>query len=105
MKKVRFSLDYHCYPIWIVDEVGVLIQNGLPIELAQDEESVTLINGICEVYDSLFENSEYVFEYVGFESEENKRVFIDKLRKLIDLVKNKVGQKYIIENKIDFTEF
>ena len=36
MNTLKYSLEYHCYPIWNYDETGELSDNDLPVELRND---------------------------------------------------------------------
>lgn len=33
MKKIKILLDYHCYPLWVYNEHGELIDNDIVDEL------------------------------------------------------------------------
>jgi hypothetical protein len=101
MKKNRFLLSYQCYPLWVYNEKGELIGDKLPIELTYDEDIKKLLDYIHEIYDSLFENNEFIFEYKGFKTEKEKETFLNKINEVTNLIKSKIGDKYIIENHID----
>lgn len=38
MKEIRLFLDYKCYPIWIYDENGSLINNDLSEEIKNEND-------------------------------------------------------------------
>ncbi len=101
MKKIKFFLDYHCSPIWVYDENGKLVCNGLPSELSNNMELVEMFNKIQIKYESLFENNKIYFGYKGFSSEIEKQEFYLKIFKAIDLLKSIVGDDYIIQIKLN----
>jgi len=96
MKKLKFMLDYQSEPIWLYDAKNEMIGPGIPEELVNDHEFVSLINDIMEEYDSLFENNKINFEYHGFTDAKKKRLFVKKLTTAIKMLKRKVGDKYVI---------
>ena len=38
VKKIRLILDYGCYPVWLYDENGNIVDTLLPDELRSDRE-------------------------------------------------------------------
>lgn len=38
MKKIKVQLEYRCFPIWLYDENGNLIDNDFPASLIGDPE-------------------------------------------------------------------
>ena len=44
MKRIRISFEYQCCPVWVYDEAGYLLYNGLPDEMQDDEALAALCN-------------------------------------------------------------
>ena len=68
MKKIRIVLDYKFYSIWLYSENGDLIENRLPIELADDSQAGNLLENIQRTYDNLSIDDEINFEYIDFQN-------------------------------------
>ena len=101
MKKIRFSPEYHCSPIWVIDEKGGLLVNGLPSELEKEKDLADLLEEIAKEFDSLFENNEVFFGYKGFTDESAKQTFSYKVDKAIELLSSKAGKSYLIQVEIN----
>ena len=97
-------LSYKCCLIWLYNDNGDLIDNKLPEELNDDMEIKILLADIQKKYDSLFINNKITFEYKGFENELERQSFLKKIEQAVINIKNKIGNIYIIENKIDSSE-
>ena len=95
------KLEYKCYPMWIYGEDGEFIDNDLVEELQDDNEVDVILTSIQDAYDRLFEDNKLVFRYKGFKNEKEKKQFIMRIQSAINLIKSKVGNKYIIENCIE----
>lgn len=93
-------MDYQCYPMWVYNEQGELVCNDLISELKNVTEIEELLNDIQTSYDNLFIDNEVQFEYKGFEDAEAKGDFLSKVSSVIQLIKLKTGDKYIVENKV-----
>ncbi|MDL2274477.1 hypothetical protein LJC34_08095 [Oscillospiraceae bacterium OttesenSCG-928-G22] len=98
MRKIEIYLDYPCYPMWIYDENNELIDNMLAEELQGEEEIDRILQEIQMTYVGLFTNNEVEFSYNGFESEQDRQAFIDKIEYVVGLIREKVGDKYIVIN-------
>ena len=101
MKKIKIILEYKCYPMWIYNEDNEFIDNDLVDELKDDSELDSILMNIQDMYDKLYEDDELSFKYEGFKDENKKKKFILEIQKVIDLIKLKVNDKYIIENCVD----
>ncbi|MBP9477865.1 MAG: hypothetical protein KBF12_04530 [Sebaldella sp.] len=99
MKKIKIFLEYRCYPMWIYNENGELVDNNLLEELNGDNSISKNLKEIQESYDALFEDNDLNFEFKGFSSEVEKLSFLTKIDKTIELIKVKIGNNYTIENK------
>lgn len=99
MIKIKFAFEYHCYPVWIYDEDGILIENDLPGELVNDEELNALLEKIQEKFDSLYIDDSVVFEYKGFENSEEKNMFIKDVSIAVNMLTSRLNEKYIFEDE------
>ena len=103
LKKIRVMLDYRCYPVWLYDEDGDIIDTLLPEELRDDKELDEKFDDLQARYDGLFIDNDHEFEFVGFSSEEQKRDFLADWDKVVSELKEKVGSKYPIVDDIGLT--
>jgi len=101
VKKIRVFLDYKCYPLWVYNEKGELISNDIVEELLNETEIKDLLKDIQNTYNSLFIDNEVLFEYKGFNNKEERRTFLDKVEHLMQMIRSKVGDSYIIENEVN----
>ncbi|MEI3613632.1 hypothetical protein [Pseudogracilibacillus sp. SO30301A] len=99
MNKIKIFLNIS-YPMWEYNENGELVDNDLVEELKHDVGIDCMFVELQNIYDGLYEDNAINFEYRGFSNEVEKEAFIKKVEKAISLVKEKVGEKYIIENNI-----
>src|SRR5699024_8926200 len=100
MKKIKVFLEYQCFPMWVYNENGLLVENDLDEELKDDSEIDNMFVEIQSIYDGLYEDNVVSFEYIGFTSEIEKEAFIQKVENVISLVKDRVGDKYLIEKNL-----
>ncbi|WP_430510871.1 hypothetical protein [Gottfriedia solisilvae] len=100
MKKIRLLLEYKCYPLWIYDENGELLDNDLVDELRSEKEIVEKLMEIQRVHDSLFIDDSITFEYKGFAEDSIRASYIEKIENVLILLKEKLGERYIIKNDI-----
>lgn len=54
VKKIRIMLDYKCYPVWLYDEDGDIIDTLLPEELRDDADLDSKFDELQDRYDALF---------------------------------------------------
>ena len=106
IKKIRVMLDYGCYPIWLYNEDGDLIDTLLPDELRENKELDLKFDNLQERYEALFINNSREFSFVGFKTEEEKKKFISDWKQAIHDLENATTGKYEIidELKRVFTE-
>lgn len=102
MKKLRLLLEYQCYPLWVYNEKGEIVLNDLPDELKAEIDIQNLLKDIQATYDSLFIDNKVEFRYKGFDNEVEENEFRGKLAKVVQLIGEKMGNIYKIENSIDF---
>ena len=94
-------LDYKCYPVWLYDENGNIVDTLLPDELRSDKKLDQLFDKIQTEYDSLFIDNEHEFSYVGFKSEKQKSDFLKEWKNAVNELKCKLKGRYEIIDDID----
>ena len=55
-----------------------------------------------KIYDSLYLDDEKEFKYIGFKEAEKRENFFGELLLVINLLKNKLNDEYIIDDNMDF---
>ena len=105
MNTLKYSLEYHCYPIWYYDESGELIDNDLPDELRSDEELDSLLLIIQKRFDDLFTDTTKKFSSHGFKSETERQDFLSLLFSSVEIIKQRYGTSYLIDCKYDVNSF
>ncbi|MDQ0271343.1 hypothetical protein [Cytobacillus purgationiresistens] len=101
MKTIKIELEYQCYPMWIYNEKGELIDNSIANELANETLIVKALDEIQEAYDNLFEDNEVNFEYKGFAQEQEREQFLLLVSETVDSIKSKLSNVYRVENKVN----
>lgn len=101
MDKIKIFLEYQCYPMWIYNEKGELVDNDLVEELKNEIQIDNMLLEIQSIYDDLYEDNAISFEFKGFTQELEKESFIQKVEDVISVIMEKVGDKYLIEKKIN----
>ena len=97
MKRIRISFEYQCHPIWVYDEAGYLLCNGLPDEIQVDEALAALCSELRDTYDALFVDDGKVFEYLGFASKAERDSFEKLVAVLRDRLAAACGEWYRID--------
>ena len=90
-------LEYQASPIWVYNSSGELLGNGWPEEMSNVPNIKETLDQIENEYDSLFENTETVFRYRGFQNDDQRRIFMNKVSQVIELIKKYLGQEYEFE--------
>ena len=80
MNTLKYSPEYHCYPVWNYTEDGELVDNDLPDELKEDKEPDSLLIKIQEIFDSLFTDTPTEFSADRFKTEADRRDFLTLLQ-------------------------
>ena len=104
MKKIKLMLEYRCFPIWIYDENRNLIDNDIPNEM-NDKKINSICTEIQEQYDLLFVDNEKEFKHIGFHDENSKNEFVKKVMKIEEMLKEKAGKCFLIENAVNVNGF
>lgn len=102
-KKIKLALDYGKYPMWVSYD-DTIIHNCLVKELENSEEIVKILQEISTEYDSLFEDNDGDVLYKGFDDEQAKLLFINKLNTAYEYILHKVGHIYEVEKDETFDE-
>lgn len=100
MIKLRLSLEYHCYPLWIYSEDGEFIDNNFPKELECNRNIDVLLDDIQKIFDNLFIDDGVEFSYKGFDDENSKYDFYMKVKYVERLILDILGINGVLENKI-----
>ena len=103
IKKLRLMLDYHCYPVWLYDESGNIIDTLLPEELRSDTELDAKFDNLQERFDALFIDNEHEFSFKGFQTEEEKQQFLKDWQSAVSDLRIKVAGKYEIVDDISLS--
>ena len=103
IKKIRVMLDYRCFPAWLYDEDGDIIDTLLPEELRDDKDLDGKFDDLQSRYDALFTDSAHEFTFVGFSSEEQKQEFLADWDAAVSELKRKVNDKYPIFDDIELS--
>lgn len=100
MKKIKLYLEYQCYPMWIYDEDGELVDNNIASELMNEPLIFKSLDEIQETYDNLFEDNEVKFEFKGFAHEQDREHFLCLVSETFNSIKSKLNNNYSVENNI-----
>ena len=99
LKKIRVMPDYGCYPVWLYDEDGLVIDTLMPEEL-RGTELDSKFEDLQARYDALFINTEKEFSYSGFNSSEEKERFLTDWQAAYDELEQAIDGRYPITNEI-----
>ena len=94
-------LDYHCYPVWLYDENGDIVDTLLPDELRTDTALDAKFDDLQERFDALYIDNEHEFSFRGFQTKEEKERFLSDWQSAILELKEKTNGKYEIVDDID----
>jgi hypothetical protein len=86
--------------MWVYDENGELLDNDLVEELKSEKDIDEKLMEIQRVHNSLFIDDSITFEYNGFTDDSIRTSYIEKIEDVFILLKEKLGERYIIENDI-----
>ena len=100
VKKIRLILDYGCYPVWLYDENGNIVDTLLPDELRSDRELDSKFDDFQAIYDSLFIDNQHEFSFVGFNNDDERDAFFRDWRDAYDELVEKTNGRYTIIDEI-----
>lgn len=101
MNTLRISLEYNCYPVWIIDSDGDVIDNDLPTEIRCNRELDDLFVKIQELYDSCFIDTSKEFTAKGFNSDKDKASFLTLVKAAEEILRREAEGKYLVESHIN----
>ena len=101
MKRIVIKLEYKCFPMWIYDD-AILLKNDLIDDLRADTTIDESLTDIQNTYDALFIDDGIEFCYKGFSSEKEKTIFKRAIENATEYIESKGGDRYIIDQEIDF---
>lgn len=100
VKTLRIMLEYRCYPVWLYDEDGNIVDTLLPEELRDDSELDSKFDDLQARYDALFVDNAHEFDFVGFKNESDKEAFLRDWQIAIMDLREKTQGRYIIIDEI-----
>ena len=103
-KEIRLMLEYECYPLWIYDEKGSLIDNDLIDEIKKDDTLCGMLEGLQTEFERLYVNNQIEFKYVGFSSENAKQNFAKKTENIHSRLCKLLEDKYTRAEAIELTD-
>lgn len=101
LKRIRLLFDYGCYPVWLYDENGDVIDTLLPDELRDDAELDAKFDDLQARYDALFIDNAHEFSFIGFKSAEDRERFCSDWENTVNELVNKLNGKYPIQNDVN----
>ena len=101
VKTLRIMLEYHCYPVWLYDEDGNIIDTLLPEELRSDSDLDARFDDLQTRYDALFTDNTHEFDYIGFKTEAEKNEFIEDWENSVEELREKTHGRYEIIDEIN----
>lgn len=102
MKTLRIALEYKCYPVWILDTDGLIIDNDLPYDIRSNKELDEMFIKIQEMFDSCYIDTPKEFATQGFKNKEDETRFIDMLNTAKEILTKEAKRKYFVENRVNY---
>jgi hypothetical protein len=100
MNTLRIALEYKCYPVWILDSDGDIIDNDLPEDIRIIKGLDDLFLKIQDMFDSCFVDTPKEFTPQGFSSEKEKAVFLELVKEADAWLRKEAEGKYFVENRV-----
>lgn len=100
VKTLRIMLEYRCYPVWLYDEDGNIVDTLLPEELRDDSELDSKFDDLQARYDALYVDNAHEFDYVGFKDKADKEAFLRDWQVAIMDLREKTQGRYAIIDEI-----
>ncbi len=98
MKTIKINLEYKCYPIWLYDENGELLNNSIPHELARETDIIHSLDSIQNLFNQLFDETEIEFRFKGFSDDHERDQFNLLVNETVAVIESKIGSVYKIVN-------
>ncbi len=102
MKTIKINLEYKCYPMWVYDENGDLLDNAIAQELVDDKDVLNALEKIQNLFNRLFEDTEIVFRFKGFSNDQEREQFNLLVNETVAMIESKIGTVYKVENNTQF---
>ena len=97
MKTIKIQLEYKCYPVWLHDDEGLVVEAALPPELADDRELNDKFKSVQERFNATYVDTSTDFYNKGFASEEEEATFKANLEAAVIELVEKCPKTYSIE--------
>ena len=101
IKKIRLTLEYNTYCVWLYNEDDEIIDNDNPPEW-NDDDLTDAFMSVSDLYDTFFVDTKDEFRYVGCPDEATRQELISRINKAVDLITKKNNGKYDLVNDIKF---
>lgn len=97
MKTIRIQLEYKCYPVWIYDNKGLIVDTALPPELADEHALDKRFRAVQERFDATYVDTATEFYNKGFESQKEQDIFESDLKAAVAELAEKCPEGYRLE--------
>lgn len=101
-KTLKLMPEYQCYPLWLYDSDGTLIDNIIPESLQSNKELMDALTSVQQQFDALYTNAPQTYPYVGFPDEKSKERFIHDSWRAYELLCNAARNEYEVFYAIDY---
>ena len=102
ISKIRLMLEYNTYCVWLYNENNEIINNDNPPECKDDKDLTDAFMAVSDLYDTFFIDNKTEFSYIGCPNEETRQKLISLINSAVDILYQKVNNKYPIQNDIEF---
>jgi hypothetical protein len=97
MRTIRLAFEYHAYPLWILDERGMIYDTALPDELKGNTQLDDELLALQKRFDASYIDTPSEFSSIEWSEDEWERFIVDSNR-VFDEVKRLLGPgKYLFE--------
>lgn len=100
IKTIKVALEYKSYPIWLYDEVGLIIDNDNPPEWDGDVEFTNTFMRLSDLYDTFFIDNAMEFKYIGPQNLGELEEIKELSKNAISILKSKNQGKYSIDDSL-----
>ena len=98
------KLEYKCFPIWVYEDNGTLIDNDLPKVLLGDKRLDSLCVTVQEEFDNHYTNDGVEFKYNKFDNISEKKQFAERIKVIEKLIRKKCENNYKIINDVNINK-
>ncbi len=95
--RIKMFFEYKCYPIWIYNKEGDLVDNSLPKDFEVYGELNEKLIELQEKYDQLFTDDGIEFKFNGFDNNANRELFLEDVKCVTESIKEKLSNEYDFE--------